>query len=295
LVLVAAPGEVVPPSGQEPFEGHPRCADRVRCWQTDIDGTAVDVWLLVMSPRPPGTRIAVVRSLCRIIGWLQEVAILSRVASDQRSLAPFHLDRTLCERFARTRTGRLRKRIFDNWPVAPILARVNEQTINSEQKLRAFAAAMGPLLPRDAGNDLYATLRRIGAHHDAVASVVVNQGVVNMARDTYNVERAGAVGPHATASHVTFNEGASELASQTDLKVLAVQLDQLRVELLKAARDASHYEAVAAVAKAEEATKKGETASVFSNLKDAGEWALDMASKIGASVAAKAIEGAMGL
>ena len=51
----------------------------------------------------------------------------------------------------------------------------------------------------------------------------------------------------------------------------------------------------ASIANAEDATKKGETSNIFSHLKSSGQWAFDTATKIGVSVAAKAIQGAMGL
>lgn len=113
---------------------------------------------------------------------------------------------------------------------------------------------------------------------------------VNMG-DTYNVGNAGAVGPHSSATNVTFNSAAANLASQLDVNALVAQLAQLRAEMLKEATDGNHYEAIAAVAKAEDAMKKGETSGALGNLKVAGKWALDIAVKIGVSVAAKAIEG----
>jgi len=127
------------------------------------------------------------------------------------------------------------------------------------------------------------------------ASVVIKGGVLHMTRDTYTVNQAGAVGPRATATNVNFNNQAAQIASQLDMKILGPELERLRSELVKEAKDASHYEAIAAVAKAEEATKKGDGVGAVAALKTAGKWALDIATKIGVSVAEKAIQGAIGL
>lgn len=126
------------------------------------------------------------------------------------------------------------------------------------------------------------------------ASIVVNKGALYMSRDTFNVQQAGAVGPHASATNTTFNQVAAQLAANFDMRQLGDQLQQLRQEMLKNATDADHYASVAAVAKAEEATKINDTSTLFASLKSAGRWALDTATKIGVSVAAKAIEGAIG-
>jgi hypothetical protein len=116
-----------------------------------------------------------------------------------------------------------------------------------------------------------------------------------MARDIYQIGKAGAVGPQATAKNITFNEGPAALAAHIDCEVLAAELERLKMEMVSRAKDPSHYEAVAAIAKAEEATKEGAGSDIFNHLKGGGKWALETASKIGVSVAAKAIEGALGL
>jgi hypothetical protein len=116
-----------------------------------------------------------------------------------------------------------------------------------------------------------------------------------MTRDTYTVNQAGAVGPGATSTNTTFNNQAAQIASQLDMTVLGPELERLRSEMVNQAKDASHYEAIAAVAKAEEAAKKGDGIGTVAALKAAGAWALDVATKIGVSVATKAIQGAIGL
>jgi hypothetical protein len=127
------------------------------------------------------------------------------------------------------------------------------------------------------------------------ASLVIKGGVLRMTNDTYNVNQAGAVGPGAVAKDVNFYNQASQVASQLDMKALGPQLVQLRSEMVKEAKDASHCEAIAAVAKAEEATKSGDGIGAVAALKTAGKWALDIATKIGVEVATRAIQGAMGL
>jgi hypothetical protein len=123
--------------------------------------------------------------------------------------------------------------------------------------------------------------------------------VINLGRttvgDTYNIGNAGAVGPNSSANNVAINNVGSGHLPHVDSNVLREQLGQLRAEMLKAAKDGSDYEAIAAVVKAEEAVKKGETSSALASLRTSGKWALDIAIKIGLSVAAKAIEGKIGI
>jgi hypothetical protein len=59
--------------------------------------------------------------------------------------------------------------------------------------------------------------------------------------------------------------------------------------------DAHHDISIAEIAKAEDAGKNGDTAGLLHHLKAAGKWAAEIASKIGVSIASKAIEDAIGM
>jgi hypothetical protein len=63
----------------------------------------------------------------------------------------------------------------------------------------------------------------------------------------------------------------------------------------KEAVDVEHDQAIASVGAAESAAKKQDGSGALQHLKAAGKWALDIATKIGTTVAAKAIQTAIGL
>jgi hypothetical protein len=113
--------------------------------------------------------------------------------------------------------------------------------------------------------------------------------------DTYHAGQAGAMGPNAKAENISFVQILRDAIGQTSLADLASELAQLRSAMLPAAVDAQQDTVVAEVAQAEDAAKKGDASGVLMHLRNAGQWALEMATKIGASVAAKAIEKSMGM
>ena len=114
--------------------------------------------------------------------------------------------------------------------------------------------------------------------------------------DKYEIRgQAAAVGRHARAESTTLQQIYQEAAADLDLSQLAKDLAQLRGALQKKASNADQYRALAAVSEAEEAAEKGDGPTALKRLKAAGQWALDTATKIGVSVAAKAIQSAIGL
>lgn len=115
-----------------------------------------------------------------------------------------------------------------------------------------------------------------------------------MSGNTFITNRAGAVGPHATASNTTFNEGA-HVAHGVDLAVLADELGRLKLALKGAASDTGQFESLVAVSSAEDAARSGDGTTATAKLKAAGNWALDAATRIGVSVAEEAIKKAIGL
>jgi hypothetical protein len=116
-----------------------------------------------------------------------------------------------------------------------------------------------------------------------------------MTRDVYKTRNAGAVGPHAQASNTTITENYGPPLQGIDLQALADQLAQLKQEMLKEATGTEHFTAIASISAAEDAARKNQGSTVVEQLKAAGSWAFGIASKIGVSVASKALEDAMGL
>lgn len=114
--------------------------------------------------------------------------------------------------------------------------------------------------------------------------------------DEYNVTgQVGAVGPNAKAESNTFNQAWQQAAADLDLTTLAAELATLRASMRQQATEIEHDQAIASIGSAEGAAKKKDGSSALGHLKSAGLWAFDVATKIGTTVAAKAIQTAIGL
>ncbi|MFE2721926.1 hypothetical protein [Kitasatospora sp. NPDC059327] len=134
--------------------------------------------------------------------------------------------------------------------------------------------------------DLTALLRELTVQRP---TAVVFEGGFNMG-DTYHVDgQAGAVGPNAKASKMSFTQLRSADGGAVDLPTLAGQLETLRTALKEEATTPEHDGAVGAVAQAEMAAQQGDEAGALAHLKAAGGWALTIARRIGVEVAALAI------
>ena len=114
-------------------------------------------------------------------------------------------------------------------------------------------------------------------------------------RDNYQAGQAGAMGPNAKAENMNFVQILREAIGEHSLGELAADLEKLRAAMFAESKTTDQDEAVAAVAQAEDAAKKGDAKSVFGFLRKAGRWAFDVATKIGTSVASKAIEKSIGM
>jgi len=112
-------------------------------------------------------------------------------------------------------------------------------------------------------------------------------------RDSYKVGQAGAVGPNAHSHDMTFNQVWTELQATIDIPMLAEELSRLRREMRKAAIEPEQDIATSEIARAEQSAKAGDGSKTVAYLKSAGKWALDVATKIGTSIAAEAIKKSM--
>lgn len=111
--------------------------------------------------------------------------------------------------------------------------------------------------------------------------------------DEYHVGMAGAVGPHAKNKGGAFSQTINQAAATIDMKALASELSRLRTEMRAAAVQPEEDEAVAKIGAAETAATLEHRSEALGHLKAAGAWALEIATKIGTTVAAKAIETAL--
>jgi hypothetical protein len=80
-----------------------------------------------------------------------------------------------------------------------------------------------------------------------------------------------------------------------DLRSLASELSLLRQAMRKEASTPEQDIAIASVAQAETAAASEKKSDVFRHLKDAGQWALDVAQTIGVEIAVAAVKASLGL
>ena len=112
--------------------------------------------------------------------------------------------------------------------------------------------------------------------------------------DSYNAQQAGAMGPNAKASNMSFQQIWTQNCADLDMAHLAMELRDLRAEMKSRSTEIEHDAAIASVGAAEQAAGQADVVTVLKHLKQAGRWAFEIATKIGTTVAAKAIENAIG-
>lgn len=115
--------------------------------------------------------------------------------------------------------------------------------------------------------------------------------------DKITVGKAHVVmGSNASAGNIsTHGQVSGTSLPVQDLSKLADELALLRQAMKQEGTLPEHDIALGAVAAAERATREGDTASAASHLKSAGRWCLDIAGKIGVSVASEAIKSALSI
>ena len=103
--------------------------------------------------------------------------------------------------------------------------------------------------------------------------------------DKYEIHgQAGAIGPGAQVHDVTFNQVWNEVADHIDLTRLASELSLLPALKVEQS-EPLHESTLSAVDKAQVAASEGNGPKAMQYLSKASKWALDVATKIGVSVA----------
>lgn len=117
-----------------------------------------------------------------------------------------------------------------------------------------------------------------------------------MANDSkYSISggQQGAVGDNATAHGFTQQQVVQQ--QPVDLKTLAEQLGQVIAAAKTQATEPEHQMAIGAIEAAKVAAEKGDESKAMTFLKSAGKWTLDIATDIGAKIAAELIKAQIGL
>jgi hypothetical protein len=149
--------------------------------------------------------------------------------------------------------------------------------------------------------DLDRTDEAVTAISEAEVDAAVEHKVYNQCtvvegaavRDVYQAGQAGAMGPGAKAENINFIQILRDAIGSASLLDLAKELEALRGSMLAEAKTAEQDEAVAAVANAEDAAKKGDAKGVMTYLAAGGKWVGEMVGKVGSEVLAKVIEKAV--
>lgn len=123
-----------------------------------------------------------------------------------------------------------------------------------------------------------------------------DQGMEVVMGDKYDVHgQVAAVGPNANVHDATFNQLWNQSSEHIDLETLADELGRLRTALRAEAKTPEDDQIVADVGQAELAAKGGDGPGAMRHLRNAGKWALGVATSIGVAIAAGAIKSAAGL
>lgn len=148
-------------------------------------------------------------------------------------------------------------------------------------------------------DEILKALKRIDVRLNIFRKVeqFVNQIIIkeNIMGDKYTVGQAGAVGPNAHAHDMNFHQIWNNSKEKIDLSKLANELSLLREKMKEESAKPEHDISVGAVASAEVAAKDGDGPKVFESLAKAGQWALDVAVKIGVGLATQALKTALGI
>ena len=181
------------------------------------------------------------------------------------------------------------RRLISNKTVAKSLEVVDRQIelyeedfleIDSEGKAEKYA------------DQLVGVSRPTGHYSSDIRTQIIQEVTMG---DRYEANQVGAQGPHAHAHDMTFNQVWNQTKDQIDLPTLAKELNALRNEMQKSAKEAEDFSEIGTVATAEIEAQKGDGPKVLSTLAKAGKWTLSLAEKIGVGVATAAIKAACGL
>jgi hypothetical protein len=137
---------------------------------------------------------------------------------------------------------------------------------------------------------------------DADEVLRVSQGLADIVRNNPNqivnyVDARHSTGATVNASGHDMNlqQTVGNALGEMDLSTLGEQLQQLRVEISRLARTPDENLALVNIAKAETAVADRDLSKTVEYLKSSGKWVLEVATKIGASVAGTAISHSLGL
>jgi hypothetical protein len=118
--------------------------------------------------------------------------------------------------------------------------------------------------------------------------------VVGDKYEAHGNAQIGAMGKRAKVTTVTFGDAQGQM-TEVDLDSLLAELKSLRAAMRSQASTTEDDQAVVSIGQAIAAGEEGDSSTLFAYLKSAGKWALDLATSIGAELAAGVIKSVLGL
>lgn len=136
-----------------------------------------------------------------------------------------------------------------------------------------------------------ANIRITGEGHKQLAGVVEKSPTTNVFHGdpVFNYGQAGAIGRNAVGT-INFQQHWENVGHDVSLGALAIQLEQLRIELQKTASSRDDMKQLGLVAEAEEHAEKKDGGKVLAVLSMIGKNLIPVATKLGADAVLKMIE-----
>lgn len=261
--------------------------------------TSIRMWVIGLAEQTNYRDVRALKiCLLRLHAEFHALRLIGRnIASGRIDVAPFTNESNVLQTYLNGATRRI--------------SRLSSQAEHlSETDVAELARESEDMMNPGERDELITFLRNLGIRKNIFYKVERELKYEIHAREVYmgntskfsNVNSTiGVQGDDANVGNVTqVSQSGGQLyanwsQSGGNLGALAQDLAKLKAELGAQAKDAEHFEAAAAIAKAEDAANKNDGAGVFGYLKNAGKWALETATKIGTTVAVEALKKALGM
>ncbi len=128
--------------------------------------------------------------------------------------------------------------------------------------------------------------------HEKPTTIIIKKLI---AHDEINVKGSAIIGGQDIVQNIYSYQQCEEAIQRMDFLRLARELEALHCEIAQLKNDPEHEKSMKAIASAAKNAKARDKRKLLKNLSKAGSWALDVATKIAAPVAAEALKVALNL
>ncbi len=202
------------------------------------------------------------------------------------------LDSSFVRAFSKAKTETEKTQIFEDYFYGTFVVELEKEKEDLRNQIIELKSAVVALQNSSAASN---TSDKVIVIQQQITSLEQTERSLTLTKhsDTYNVGQAGAVGPNSEAHH---NQFIQQMGENFNAAKLAEELAQLRSAMKRTAQetDTDHDVEIGAIAAAEAAAKSNDTSGLVRSLASAGKWALQIAEKIGVSLAVEALKKSMG-